>query len=65
LRADDAHVHRHQYDLILFPRSREPAFSGGQFETLAEALATALKYPECAYEVRDHTDGDKVVSASA
>jgi hypothetical protein len=58
-------VHRHEYDLILFPRSHEPAFSGGHFETLAEALAAALEHPECAYEVRDHSDGDKVVSASA
>ncbi len=49
---------------MLFPRSREPAFSGGHFETLAEALATALKYPDCAYEVRDHSDDDRVVSAS-
>jgi hypothetical protein len=54
----------HRYDLMLFPRSSDPAFSGGRFETLAEALAAALTYPECAYEVRDHSDGDKVVSAA-
>ena len=54
----------HRYDLMLFPRSHEPAFSGGHFETLAEALSVALKYPDCAYEVRDHSAGDKVVSAA-
>jgi hypothetical protein len=53
-----------RYDLMLFPRTTAPAFSGGQYETLAEALAVALKYSDCAYEVRDHTDGDKVVSAA-
>jgi hypothetical protein len=54
----------HRYDLMLFPRSTDPAFNGGRFETLAEALAVALMYPECAYEVRDHSNGDKVVSAA-
>jgi hypothetical protein len=53
-----------RYDLMLIPRSTDPAFSGGYYETLAEALAVALRYPECAYEVRDHTDGDRVVSAA-
>jgi len=53
-----------RYDLTLFPRSSEPAVDGGHFETLAEALAVALKHPDCAYEVRDHGDGDKVVSAA-
>ena len=54
-----------RYDLMLFPRSGDPAFSGGEYETLAEALAVALKYPDCAYEVRDHSEGgDKVVSAA-
>lgn len=53
-----------RYDLMLFPRADQPAFSGGQFETLAEALAVALKFPDCAYEVRDHSEGDKVVSAA-
>jgi hypothetical protein len=53
-----------RYDLMLFPRSSDPAFSGGDYETLVEALAVALKYPDCAYEVRDHTEGDKVVSAA-
>jgi hypothetical protein len=53
-----------RYDLRLFPRSGEPPFSGGHFETLAEALAVALQYPECAYEVRDHSDDGKVVSAA-
>ena len=53
-----------RYDLLLFPRSKEPAFSGGRFETLAEALAVALKHPDCAYEVRDRSEGDKVVSAA-
>jgi hypothetical protein len=53
-----------RYGLMLFPRSSDPPFSGGQFETLAEALAVALEYPDCAYEVRDHTDGDRIVSAA-
>jgi hypothetical protein len=53
-----------RYDLMLFPRSSDPAFSGGHFETLAEALAVALQYPDCAYEVRDHFADGKVVSAA-
>ena len=53
-----------RYVLMLFPRSNDPAFSGGHFETLAEALTVALDFPDCAYEVRAHSDGDRIVSAA-
>jgi hypothetical protein len=53
-----------RYGLALFPRSRfggaaapEPMY----FDSLEAAFEEHLRHPDCAFEIRDHHDDERIV----
>lgn len=53
-----------RFGLALFPRNRfggPPPPAPMHFDTLQDAYEERQRHPECAFEIRDHYDDERIV----